>query len=76
MKVSFFKNLGIMRKFMRFVRASSCAMILSLLVTITASGAAPDDGSVLPFPPNPMAGVAKPRLQDSTMKWQIGRAHV
>ncbi len=27
------------------------------------------DGSVLPFPPTPMAGVAKPRLQDSTMKW-------
>jgi arylsulfatase len=29
----------------------------------------PDDGSVLPFPPQPMAGVAKPRLQDSTMQW-------
>ncbi len=28
-----------------------------------------DDGSVLPFPPTPMSGVAKPRLQDSTMKW-------
>jgi len=27
------------------------------------------DGSVLPFPPTPMAGVAKPRLQDSTPKW-------
>ncbi|MCA9010633.1 MAG: sulfatase-like hydrolase/transferase, partial [Planctomycetaceae bacterium] len=26
-------------------------------------------GSVLPFPPTPMDSVAKPRLQDSTMKW-------
>lgn len=33
------------------------------------SVAVPDDGSVLPFPPRPMAGVAKPRLQDSTMQW-------
>lgn len=33
----------------------------------------PADGSVLPFPPEPMAGVAKPRLQDSTMKWPEGR---
>ncbi len=29
----------------------------------------PDDGSVLPFPPQPMESVTKPRLQDSTMKW-------
>ncbi len=29
----------------------------------------PTDGSVLPFPPEPMAGVTKERLQDSTMKW-------
>jgi arylsulfatase len=27
------------------------------------------DGSVLPFAPAPMESVAKPRLQDSTMKW-------
>ncbi len=27
------------------------------------------DGSVLPFPATPMAGVVEPRLQDSTMKW-------
>jgi hypothetical protein len=30
------------------------------------------DGSVLPFPPEPMAGVARPRLQDSTVKWPVG----
>lgn len=29
----------------------------------------PDDGSVLPFPPERMAGEANPRLQDSVMKW-------
>ena len=29
----------------------------------------PSDGSVLPFPPEPMAGVAAQRLQDSTMIW-------
>lgn len=33
------------------------------------SPAAPDDGSVLPFPPQPMAGTAAQRLQDSTMQW-------
>jgi len=35
----------------------------------SAVAAQADDGSVLPFPPVPMAGVAKPRLQDSTPKW-------
>ena len=29
----------------------------------------PDDGSVLPFPPQPMAGTVSRRLQDSTMQW-------
>ncbi|MEA2116817.1 MAG: sulfatase-like hydrolase/transferase, partial [Thermodesulfobacteriota bacterium] len=29
----------------------------------------PDDGSVLPFPPPASESVAKPRLQDSIMKW-------
>lgn len=38
-------------------------------LTIIASAATPNDGSVLPFPPEPMAGVTKQRLQDSTMKW-------
>ncbi len=37
--------------------------------TLAACAVAPDDGSVLPFPTAPMAGVAKPRLQDSRMKW-------
>lgn len=29
----------------------------------------PNDGSVLPFPPTPMASKVAPRLQDSTMAW-------
>ncbi|OCP00727.1 MULTISPECIES: arylsulfatase [unclassified Ensifer] len=45
--------------------------------TVALAGVAPpasaqtvaSDGSVLPFPPQPMKGVAKPRLQDSTMEW-------
>ncbi len=41
----------------------------ALLLMAGPSAAAPDDGSVLPFPPTPMAGVAKPRLQDAIMRW-------
>jgi arylsulfatase len=42
--------------------------------SVAAVGAAeaaapPDDGSVLPFPPQPMVGLGKPRLQDSVMQW-------
>lgn len=42
------------------------------LVLQTMAGMAqtvPDDGSVLPFPPRPMAGVTGETLQDSTMIW-------
>jgi hypothetical protein len=36
-----------------------------------AAGANPlQDGSLLPFPPAPMAGSARPRLQDSTPAWR------
>ncbi len=41
----------------------------ALVIMTSAASAASDDGSILPFPPTPMAGIAKPRLQDSTMKW-------
>ncbi|WP_206028431.1 arylsulfatase [Thalassoroseus pseudoceratinae] len=54
-------------------------MIRHLFQLLTAIGlllsasqaviAQPNDGSVLPFPPQKMAGEAKPRLQDSVMKW-------
>ncbi|MEI6891241.1 MAG: arylsulfatase [Pontiella sp.] len=40
-----------------------CACLISLTVW------AKDDGSILPFPPQPSAGVTKARLQDSTMQW-------
>ncbi|MDP3851467.1 MAG: arylsulfatase [Luteolibacter sp.] len=45
-------------------------LLLSAILSVPVSAATPDDGSVLPFPPTPMSdSVAKPRLQDSTMKW-------
>lgn len=40
-----------------------------LFFASSALAQTPDDGSVLPFPPAPMAGEAKQRLQDSTMQW-------
>ena len=36
----------------------------------------PADGSVLPFPPAPMAGKAEPRLQDSIMTWPEPTRHL
>ncbi|MCA9038047.1 MAG: arylsulfatase [Planctomycetaceae bacterium] len=40
------------------------------VLSICLNGAfAQPQGSVLPFPPTPMDSIAKPRLQDSTMKW-------
>ncbi|MFZ0613036.1 MAG: sulfatase-like hydrolase/transferase, partial [Desulfobacterales bacterium] len=45
------------------------AAVISSLVASVTFAAAPDDGSVLPFPPLKSESVAKPRLQDSTMKW-------
>lgn len=44
-------------------------LALSLTLAEAAFAATSDDGSVLPFPPEPMAGKTEPRLQDSTMKW-------
>ncbi len=46
--------------------------IVAAILTVPAlaqDAPVPSDGSVLPFPPTPMAGVAAPRLQDSTMIW-------
>ena len=37
----------------------------------TTFAAAPDDGSVLPFPPTPSASKAEPRLQDSIHKRRV-----
>jgi arylsulfatase len=45
-------------------------MLLATALLSAASLNAQDRiGSVLPFPPTAMDSVAKPRLQDSTMKW-------
>lgn len=47
-----------------------CGLWLFLATTNTSvSLATPNDGSVLPFAPTPMASNVAPRLQDSTMKW-------
>ncbi len=47
----------------------SIAMASGFLAGPALAQSIPDDGSVLPFPPKPMAGVAAQRLQDSTMVW-------
>lgn len=47
-------------------------ILLASAVAVATPAPAQDalsDGTVLPFPPAPMAGVAAPRLQDSTMIW-------
>lgn len=48
--------------------------LVTVAVLLAGAGAAsaqtvPDDGSVLPFPPLPMAGVTGETLQDSSMIW-------
>ncbi|MBD9638947.1 sulfatase-like hydrolase/transferase [Ensifer sp. ENS07] len=55
----------------RCTRLAPVTLTLALAAaTFPAFGqTVPADGSVLPFPPEPMKGVAKPRLQDSTMEW-------
>jgi arylsulfatase len=52
-------------------RASLLALPFAVVVACTQTGTRlADDGSVLPFPAEPMSSsVAEPRLQDSTMKW-------
>lgn len=48
-----------------------CLLLALLLLSSfpVSTGRAQDDGSVLPFPPQPMESVVKPRLQDSKMQW-------
>lgn len=58
------------------VRMISGAFALFTCLVATARvavGQTPDDGSVLPFPAPPMAGVAEQRLQDSVMKWPTAK---
>ena len=57
-----------------WARPSSSPTASADLAASTA--AAPTDGSVLPFPPVPSASIARPRLQDSTMRWRVQPQHL
>ena len=59
------------RKSARYVGLSGCLVVLTLLLAATPAAAAPDDGSILPFPPTPSASVAGRTLQESTMEWRV-----
>ena len=50
--------------------------ILALVIFQTGATAASDDGSTLPFAPAPSASIAKPRLQDSTMRRRVEKDHL
>ena len=54
---------------MKFLAACAFAIALVAMPAVAQEAQVPSDGSVLPFPPAPMAGKAEPRLQDSTMIW-------
>lgn len=56
------------RRLISLTSRTAIAFALALPAMAQASDR-PEDGSVLPFPPVPMAGVAEQRLQDSTMIW-------
>lgn len=53
----------------RFIVPCVVLALLSPPTGTTIAQSDPNDGSVLPFPPQPMAGVTKARMQDSTMRW-------
>jgi arylsulfatase A-like enzyme len=57
-------------------RLPALALASALAAPLAHAQPAPADGSVLPFPPAPMAGVASPRLQDSTMVWPPAQQHL
>jgi len=64
---------------LHIVRVLPKALFISALVLVIFQGAAtaaPDDGSVLPFSPAPLASVAKPRLQDSNMHRRVEKDHL
>lgn len=51
-------------------------VIFASAQSFAQDSAIPDDGSVLPFPPAPMAGFTAERLQESTMKWPDVPSHL
>lgn len=61
-------RLSLLRKLL----LSATLLLTASLVAAPEAEAAdpiPADGSILPFPSEPMLGIARPRLQDSTMAW-------
>jgi arylsulfatase A-like enzyme len=58
-----------MESVMKLLARAAIAVALFAAPALAQDAPVPSDGSVLPFPPTPMAGVAAPRLQDSTMIW-------
>jgi arylsulfatase len=52
------------------------AFVAVLSIATVNAAPAPDDGSVLPFPPVPSASIAKPRLQDSVHKRRAQPEHL
>lgn len=54
---------------MKSALGALCAAWLFATTPLPVATAAPDDGSVLPFPAQPMAGKTRQRTQDSTMVW-------
>ena len=61
---------------MKFLAACAFAIALVAMPAVAQEAQVPSDGSVLPFPPAPMAGKAEPRLQDSTMIWPEEPRHL
>ena len=58
---------------------TSISMVLAITLSAGISVQAEpvfNDGSVLPFPPTPMASVTAPRLQDSKMQWPNQQQHL
>ncbi len=51
-------------------------IVAAVLAGPVAAQSVPDDGSILPFPPAPMAGVTGPTLATSTMIWPAPRQHL
>ena len=61
------------------LRSNACALLLLCGCTFPAwpqGAAAPNDGSVLPFPSTPSASVAAPRLQDSKHQRRVEKSHL
>ena len=62
------------RAFTKFCSCAAAVLLLAGCSTAAPTITAPtpsSDGLVLPFPPPPSESVAKPKIEDSTMKWPM-----